>query len=63
MTGKDSWDIYSKRLELSDDYGQTKETLADLPMRMKSACLVIVNTSTIFMAGGSSSEYLAYMIS
>ena len=46
----------SKKVEISTDYGQTKTSLPDLPYGsddLSSACLVIVNTTTIFVAGGS----------
>ena len=51
-------DSKSKKVELSTDYGQTKTSLPDIPYAinnwMTSACLVIVNETTVFMAGGHS---------
>ena len=46
----------SLKVELSTDYGQTKTSLPDIPYglnnRVNDACLVIVNSTTLFMAGG-----------
>ena len=49
----------SKKVELSTDYGYTKRSLPDLPYGLSSsyltrACLVIINTTTVFVAGGYS---------
>lgn len=45
------------KVEISKDYGQTKQFLSDVPYSDNSfqgGCLVIVNSTTIFVAGGRS---------
>jgi len=47
----------SKEVELSTDYGQTKTSLGVIPYAsaygvLKGACVVIVNKTTVFLAGG-----------
>ena len=53
--------LYSKKVDLSTDYGQTKTTLSEYPVSATTfwagGCLVIVNTTTVFFAGGRS-KYL-----
>ena len=64
---RDEREEISRNVTLSNDYGQTKETLTVLPstliaaednelynIGLRSACLVIVNASHIFIAGGTS---------
>ena len=47
----------AKKVELSTDYGYTKTSLPDLPYgdeMVMAGCLVIINTTTVFVAGGYS---------
>ena len=47
---------YSKAVYISEDYGQTRSFLTNLPYgnsKWQHGCLVIVNTTTIFVAGGT----------
>merc|ERR1711974_393563 len=44
-------------VDISRDYGKTVETLSNIPYAsgcsyLRSGCLVIVNTTTVFVAGG-----------
>merc|ERR1712117_124056 len=51
-----------KKVELSTDYGQTKTHISDIPTdyadtsQLILACVVIVNKTTLFMAGGYGSS-------
>ena len=47
----------SKKVELSTNYGQSKTSLPDIPYGSgwnHGACLVIVDSTTVFVAGGRS---------
>jgi len=52
--------LQSKKVDLSTDYGQTKTTIAEYPRSAakfwSNGCMVIVNTTTVFFAGGLSGE-------
>ena len=51
------YDPRSLKVEWSDDYGQTKTDLPDVPINgpyLVGACLVIINATTVWMAGGYS---------
>ena len=45
--------VAENSVDLSKDYGQTKTRLPNLP-GLHDACMVSVNTTTIFLAGGYS---------
>ena len=45
--------VAENSVDLSKDYGQTKTRLPNLP-GLHDACMVSVNESTIFLAGGYS---------
>ena len=45
----------NNKVELSTDYGQTKESLGNLPYGcdwLSSGCMIILNKTTVFLAGG-----------
>ena len=58
----------SKKVERSVDFGQSKTSLPDLPhgyprdTYLEDACLSIVNSTTVFVAGGECTSYFLSII-
>ena len=51
----------SKNVELSED-GISKRHVVELPKQISAACMVFVNASTIFMAGGDNAPKETYYL-